>query len=36
MSASDHPHWDSEFPGSIRPLRKRSDLDPAGRFFGLG
>jgi predicted TIM-barrel fold metal-dependent hydrolase len=42
--ASDYPHWDSIFPGSVRKLRERTDVEPAvkqailddnpRRFFG--
>jgi predicted TIM-barrel fold metal-dependent hydrolase len=34
--ASDYPHWDSEFPESLRALRKREDLSPAARDAILG
>jgi predicted TIM-barrel fold metal-dependent hydrolase len=36
LYASDYPHWDSEFPESVRTLRERSDLSPATRAKILG
>ncbi len=29
--ASDYPHWDAEFPGSVAEVRDREDLDPDAR-----
>jgi hypothetical protein len=34
--ASDYPHWDAEFPGSVAAVRDRDDLDPATRRAILG
>jgi len=34
--ASDYPHWDAEFPGSVAAVRDRRDLDPATRQAILG
>ena len=34
--ASDYPHWDAEFPGSVAAVRDRTDLDPATRQAILG
>jgi len=34
--ASDYPHWDAEFPGSVAAVRDRADLDPATRQAILG
>ena len=34
--ASDYPHWDAEFPGSVAAIRDRDDLDPATRQAILG
>jgi predicted TIM-barrel fold metal-dependent hydrolase len=45
LYASDYPHWDCEFPDSVRRIRERPELsesaknailgDNAARFFGL-
>lgn len=34
--ASDYPHWDAEFPGSVAAIRDREDLDLATRRAILG
>jgi predicted TIM-barrel fold metal-dependent hydrolase len=34
--ASDYPHWDAEFPGSVAAVRDRVDLDVATRQAILG
>lgn len=34
--ASDYPHWDAEFPGSVAAVRDRVDLDAATRQAILG
>ncbi len=34
--ASDYPHWDAEFPGSVAAIRDRDDLSPAARQAILG
>jgi len=34
--ASDYPHWDAEFPGSVAAIRDRADLAPATRDAILG
>jgi predicted TIM-barrel fold metal-dependent hydrolase len=34
--ASDYPHWDAEFPGSVAAIRDRDDLDVATRRAILG
>jgi hypothetical protein len=34
--ASDYPHWDAEFPGSVAAIRDRDDLEPATRRAILG
>jgi predicted TIM-barrel fold metal-dependent hydrolase len=34
--ASDYPHWDATFPGSVALVRDREDLDPATRRAILG
>ncbi len=34
--ASDYPHWDAEFPGSVAAIRDRADLAPATRRAILG
>jgi predicted TIM-barrel fold metal-dependent hydrolase len=31
LYASDYPHWDSDFPESTEPLRKRADVSDASR-----
>jgi hypothetical protein len=45
MYASDYPHWDSDFPNTVAPIRERDDLSDdtkakilgstAARFYGL-
>jgi hypothetical protein len=45
MYASDYPHWDSDFPHTVEPIRSRADLSEASkrkilggnavRFYGL-
>jgi uncharacterized protein len=34
--ASDYPHWDAEFPGSVAAIRDREDLDAGTRRAILG
>ncbi len=34
--ASDYPHWDAEFPGSVAAIRDRDDLDRGARRAILG
>jgi predicted TIM-barrel fold metal-dependent hydrolase len=34
--ASDYPHWDAEFPGSVAAIRDRDDLAPATKRAILG
>jgi predicted TIM-barrel fold metal-dependent hydrolase len=34
--ASDYPHWDAEFPGSVADIRDRDDLEPATKRAILG
>ena len=34
--ASDYPHWDAEFPGSVAAIRDREDLDAVTRRAILG
>jgi predicted TIM-barrel fold metal-dependent hydrolase len=36
MYASDYPHWDSDFPDSVAPLRERRDLSEAAKREVLG
>jgi predicted TIM-barrel fold metal-dependent hydrolase len=36
MYASDYPHWDSDFPHTVAPIRERSDLDEAAKTAILG
>ena len=31
MYASDYPHWDSDYPGSLQYMRSREDLTDAQR-----
>ena len=34
--ASDYPHWDAEFPDSVRAITDRADLDDAQKAAVLG
>ena len=34
--ASDYPHWDAEFPNSVRAITERTDLDDAAKAAVLG
>ena len=34
--ASDYPHWDSEFPNSVRNITRRSDLSQTQKTAVLG
>ena len=36
MYASDYPHWDSDFPDTVAPIRTRTDLSEAARATILG
>jgi len=36
MYASDYPHWDSDFPETVAPIRDRTDLDGAAKAAILG
>jgi predicted TIM-barrel fold metal-dependent hydrolase len=36
MYASDYPHWDSDFPETVAPIRARTDLDDAAKVAILG
>jgi predicted TIM-barrel fold metal-dependent hydrolase len=36
MYASDYPHWDSDFPETVAPIRMRTDLDDAAKAAILG
>jgi predicted TIM-barrel fold metal-dependent hydrolase len=36
MYASDYPHWDSDFPHTVAPIRDRGDLGPAQKAAILG
>jgi predicted TIM-barrel fold metal-dependent hydrolase len=36
MYASDYPHWDSDFPHTVAPIRDRRDLSEAARAQILG
>jgi uncharacterized protein len=36
MYASDYPHWDSDFPETVAPIRDRTDLNAAAKAAILG
>jgi hypothetical protein len=36
MYASDYPHWDSDFPHTVAPIREREDLSPQAKARVLG
>ena len=36
MFASDYPHWDAEFPDSVRAISERDDLDERQKAAVLG
>ena len=36
MYASDYPHWDSDFPNTVAPIRDRSDLSEQAKAHVLG
>ena len=36
MYASDYPHWDSDFPNTVAPIRDRGDLSDAAKAQILG
>jgi predicted TIM-barrel fold metal-dependent hydrolase len=36
MYASDYPHWDSDFPHTVAPIRERSDLSTEAKAKVLG
>jgi predicted TIM-barrel fold metal-dependent hydrolase len=36
MYASDYPHWDSDFPDTVAPIRERRDLSEAAKTSILG
>jgi predicted TIM-barrel fold metal-dependent hydrolase len=36
MYASDYPHWDSDFPFTVAPIRERADLSEASKARVLG
>jgi len=36
MYASDYPHWDSDFPNTVAPIRDRDDLPVAAKAEILG
>jgi hypothetical protein len=36
MYASDYPHWDSDFPDTVAPIRERHDLSDAAKADVLG
>jgi len=36
MYASDYPHWDSDFPDTVAPIRDRTDLNAAAKAAILG
>jgi hypothetical protein len=36
MYASDYPHWDSDFPHTVAPIRDRTDLSDAAKAAVLG
>ncbi len=36
MYASDYPHWDSDFPNSVKPIRSRTELSDATKARILG
>jgi predicted TIM-barrel fold metal-dependent hydrolase len=36
MYASDYPHWDSDFPDTVAPIRTRTDLSEAAKAAILG
>lgn len=36
MYARDYPHWDSDFPQTVAPIRDRPDVPPAAKAAVLG
>ena len=36
MYASDYPHWDSDFPDTVGPIRGRSDVSEQAKAHILG